>query len=253
MSKRHTAIAFTPEWGEDLAEFLQASIANTLTNSSTDLAIARGISDCAELLYLHHFQLTTIEDPSVLIGQSTELASRYFFSDLVTDDVRNEKWFRAISSAMLVAAVGRQWDFLVRLAEWMQIDREPEYAGPLPYQIPQLYKVISAHLRETPMPGIDELFAGLEKCRTRAPTLLVQLWKTVRDRDQSAFETALMRSVKAYSSRPAQDPNDRYVGERIARVESFICAVAEHHGLEIPVLPPESAARVITAESVFGD
>ncbi len=150
---------------------------------------------------------------------------------------------------LLLAALGQQWNDVDRLLSWLDLDLQPEYLGPLEPEVGRFYILVASHFRNPPIHNIDRIVDEINRCHSKRPKLLLNIWQAIQAKSQSNFDQAMLESLSLFA-KTKFNPKSADFTEAIAIPESFLNLLAVRLGLRYPSLPDQLAARLITPESI---
>ncbi len=224
------------------------------------------ISVCCGMLALKHLGYEIPEDPRVWLDRGFDVAVDYFCGDWWRGDpdatARMDKtpgnkllkWFNAFSVGVLLGLLGERWDELAAVCAWVEpgLKPEPLYMEDNPAGFEDdlgcVYLSIAASLRHDSMPGLAALEQKLRTSRILRPRLLFEAWEAARAGNQALFDEAFMKSLAQFVATAPRTPSPPTCW--VAVHSSVVGLAAKRLGLELPELPPELDAVLMTRASL---
>jgi hypothetical protein len=212
------------------------------------------------LLALIHLGASSSRPPAETVKTASELARDYFSkpwyrsdpddAEVMRKEPDNEdlKWFHMFTTGLLMAALADDQKTLEILGDWLEYWLVPEFADPpTDPLLGNVFISIGAAFRSTPLEELKDVEAAIHQSRKKQPKLLFQTWEAVRDKDQPAFEDALLQSTRHFE-KTMREPS--LPVEAVAFYQSVVLAIARHYGLSLPNYEPPIMARLVCHESL---
>jgi len=214
------------------------------------------------LMALRHLGYDIGVDPKKYLNAGVDVAIDYFCGDWWKGDKDLEKrmdkskkkrgleWYEVFTDGLLLALLSQRWKDVEKLCDWVEADivADANCADEdNEHEVESVYKSVAASLRKRPMPGIEKVESKARKSPLERTRLLFAAWDAAKQKDQPAFEEAIVKSLKHYEKRYGKGRIARYW---IAQHQSVVIMAARRLKLKQPELPEELRARIICPETI---
>lgn len=237
------------------------------TGATTGFIRVEDVYLALEIVAARHLELPGAHEAQPFVTRGFNCALHCFLEDWEIDDdpggsdfviakqKRNPRvwWFAPYSRGLILGLLSEHWDDVARLCSWPWAGLAPQHSGinvELEDEVALMYIIISSAFRKEPLRGLEKLCAKVRKCRTKRPRLLISLWDAFVEGDQAAFDKALEQSLRHHASGLRLSNRDWRLAERLALVQTAICTAAVRRGMQLPDLPEELSAYLITRRSI---
>jgi hypothetical protein len=176
-----------------------------------------------------------------------------YFTSAGCASFRESDWLQQIDVALMMGLLLKDTHRVSEICKWMDANRNPEYAGPIDYQIIFALALLANFFDGRTDLDIDALVAQVKLSKSKVLHELLAGCMALRSNDANGFQKSVIAGMKAHSKsirgKIKREPSIP-LGDIFATTYSILCSTAELRGMTIPELPPESAAFLLTRKSL---